>query len=162
LGAALWGHPEEAAPSSNWLSLQLLISRVVTLFVFLKAGKAVALWIGAQEYEALAVGFAVGFYGFIGIKYALLAVDRTAAAVSAKLLKIVLAYLWFLILGGPVLFGGVWLSLQPMPDTTWHARLWFPILATALIVAGFREMVSLGAHAAPDIPEDGLSSSGTV
>jgi hypothetical protein len=150
--AALWGHPEEAPPSSNWLATQLSISRIVALVLLLRAGRAVALWLGAYDYEASAVGLAVGMYGLVGIKYVLAGLDKYATVIASKRGKIVLACLWFLTLSGPVLFAGLWLSLQPIPNTTWYGRLMYVAMAIALVIAGFREAISIRPHAARDTP----------
>jgi hypothetical protein len=100
--------------------------------------------------QALSVGFAIGIYGLIGIKYVLAALNKYAAIIVNERGKIVLSCLWFLVLSGPVLFGGVWLFLQPFPKTTWYGRLIYVVVAIGLVIAGFREAVSIGSHAARD------------
>jgi hypothetical protein len=116
----------------------------------MRAGRVVALWLGAYDYEALSVGFAIGIYGLIGIKYVLAALNKYAAIIVNERGKIVLSCLWFLVLSGPVLLGGVWLFLQPFPKTTWYGRLIYVVVAIGLVIAGFREAVSIGSHAARD------------
>lgn len=150
VAAALWGRPEDAPPSSNWLGVQLSISRVVTFALLTRAGTVIALWLGAYDYEALSVGLALGLYGLVGVKYVLIALDKYAATIANECGRIVLVCLWLLTLSGPVLFAGVWISLQPLPNTTWYGRLVFVVVAIALVIAGLRETVSIGAHAAHD------------
>jgi hypothetical protein len=102
----------------------------------MRAGRVVALWLGAYDYEALSVGFSIGIYGLIGIKYVLAALNKYAAIIVNERGKIVLSCLWFLVLSGPVLFGGVWLFLQPFPKTTWYGRLIYVVVAIGLVIAG--------------------------
>ncbi len=109
-----------------------------------------ALWLGAYDYEAISVGSAIGICGLIGVKYVLAALNKYAAIVVNKRGKIVLSCLWFLVLSGPALFGGVWLLLQPFPKTTWYGWLIYVVVAIGLVIAGFREAVSTGSHAARD------------
>jgi hypothetical protein len=53
----------------------------------------VALWLGAYDYEALSVGFSIGIYGLIGIKYVLAALNKYAAIIVNERGKIVLSCL---------------------------------------------------------------------
>lgn len=101
---------------------------------------------GARDYEALAVGLAIGVYGLVGFKYLLVAIGKYADKVRGRRPKIILGCLWFSALGVPVLLAGVWLSLQPLPRTTWYVRLIWPALAIALIIAGIREAISSAAQ----------------
>ena len=108
----------------------------------MRAGRVVALWLGAYDYEALSVGSAIGICGLIGVKYVLAALNKYAA--------IIVNERGFLVLSGPALFGGVWLLLQPFPKTTWYGWLIYVVVAIGLVIAGFREAVSTGSHAARD------------
>ena len=47
-----------------------------------------------------------------------------------------------------MLVAGVWLVLQPMPQTSWYGRLILPGLGVALIVAGIRQAIDLATQAA--------------
>jgi hypothetical protein len=133
------------------LGVQLVISQLIVFPLLLRAGKALALRLGVCHYEALAVGFALGMYGCVSVQYILAALSTHVAIVANKRGRIALLGLWFFILSGPTLFGGGWLCLQPFPNTTWYGRLIYVAVAIAMVIAGVREVISSGAHAARPI-----------